>query len=159
MQLFLQIHTGDQGYLLEARYIIRVLPLMRIRSNPVTGRGMVGIINYQGSPVSVLDLSEVLLQRPCARRVTTRLILLSVADLQGVDRSSIPGAVALLAEGVSDVIRVDPKDFVASVDTGGVQCLGPTANVDGSLLQKIELPALLNAECLAAPRLDPGHAA
>jgi chemotaxis signal transduction protein len=107
----------------------------------------------------VLDLSEILLQRPCARRITTRLILLSVAALQGVDGSNIPGVVALLAEGVSDVVRVDPNDFVASVDAGGVRCLGPTANVDGSLLQKIELPALLSAECLATPRLDSGHAA
>jgi chemotaxis-related protein WspB len=154
MQLFLQVRTGDQGYLLEVRYITRVLPLMRIRSVPLAVGGLSGIINYQGSPVPVLDLCEVLLQRPAVRQVSTRLILISAAELLCPHR-----VVALLAEGVSDVIRLAPSDFVASVRTGSARCLGPMANVEGRLLQKIELAELLSAEGLATLRIDSGNAA
>jgi len=159
MQLFLQIRMGDRGYLLEARCITRVLPLMLIRSAPAAEKGVVGIINYQGLPVPVLDVTEMLLQRPSVQRVTTRLILLSVADVMADDASRTHRAVALLAEGASDVIRLAPNDFVASARTGGLPYLGATVNVDGSLLQKIELAELLRATCLAAPGLNSGNTA
>jgi chemotaxis-related protein WspB len=159
MPLFLQIRTGTQGYLLEARYITRVLPLMRIRSIPLAVEGVSGIINYQGSPVPVLDLCEILLQRPAVRHVSTRLILLSVVNFPVAERLRTHGVVALLAEGVSGVIRLAPGDFVASVGNGSGSCLGPVTNVGGCLLQKIELAALLSAEGISTLRIDSGNAA
>jgi chemotaxis-related protein WspB len=159
MQLFLQIRTGDQGYLMDARHITRVLPLMRITSVPLAVGGVIGIINYQGSLVPVLDLCEILLHRPAARRVTTRLILFSVADFATSELSNTHSIVALLAEGVSDVIRLAPGDFAPSVRLRGAQCLGHTANVEGRLMQRIELAELLSPERLATLGFDSGNAA
>jgi chemotaxis-related protein WspB len=158
MQLFLQIRTGTQGYLLETRYVTRVLPLMRIRSVPPVIAGLSGIINYQGSPVPVLDFCELLFQRPAVRQVSTRLILINLASFPAAELLCTD-RVALLAEGVSDVIRLAPSDFLESVRPEGARYLGPMANVEGHFLQRIELEELLSSERIPMLRIDSGDAA
>ena len=159
MQLYLQMRAGDQGYLLETDHIDRVLPLMRIRGVPGAAGGVTGLINYQGLPVPVLDLCELLLRRPAVRQVSTRLILLSVSSFPAAERVCPHGLVALLAEGVNGVIRLAPSDFIASAGTASAPWLGPMTSRGGSLLQRIELAWILSTDGLAVFRLASSTAA
>jgi chemotaxis-related protein WspB len=159
MSLFLQIRAGTQGYLIEARYVTRVLPLMRIQSVPLAIGSITGTINYQGLPVPVADLCQILLQRPSVRRVSTRLVVLAVDAIPAAQSLCPRGLLALLAEGVNDVVRLAPSSFFPSGRTGSASCLGSMANVEGSLLQKIELAQLLGGEGISTPRMDSGSAA
>jgi chemotaxis signal transduction protein len=158
MQLFLQIATGAQGLLLEVECIVRVLPMMRISSVPNAVPALSGIINYQGRAVPVLDLCEMILQRPASQQLSTRLILISVGSLPGI-ASSDGRLVALLAEKVSDVIRLAPDDFMTSVSSAGAPYLGPVTNAHGVLLRKLEVAELFSDHRLSTLFSGTGHAA
>jgi chemotaxis-related protein WspB len=159
MQLFLQIATGTQGLLLEVERIARVLPMMRIESAPHAVPAVSGIINYQGRVVPVLDLCQMILQRPACLRLTTRLILISVAGIAGTESNHKDRLVALLAERVSDVIRLAPGDFIASVSTPGAPYLGSVANTAGVPLRKLDVAELLSAQRLSTLFDGTGYAA
>jgi chemotaxis signal transduction protein len=158
MQLFLQIATGTQGLLLDVECIVRVLPMMRISSVPHAAPAVSGIINYQGRAVPVLDLCEIILQRPASRQLSTRLILISVGSLTGTV-SSDGRHVALLAEKVSDVIRLAPDEFMTAVSSADAPYLGPVTNAHGVLLRKLEVAELLSGHRLSTLFSGTGHAA
>jgi chemotaxis-related protein WspB len=149
MSLFLQIAAGTQGFLLAVEHVTRVLPLMRIQSVPEAPPAVRGVINYHGRALPVLDLCEMVLRRPASHRLTTRLILIPTDGLTGTVPAHGGRLVALLAEKVSDVIRVPPGDFSAPAATPGAGYLGSVVNVAGVLLRKLDIAALSRTPELA----------
>jgi chemotaxis-related protein WspB len=157
MQLYLQIQTGADGYLLEAARVAHVLPLLQMKGLPGASASVAGIVNYQGAPVPVLDLCELFLRRAATPHLSTRLILISVAAC-GV--TGVPGSgrlVGLMAEKVSDTIRLGPQDFISQeIRSAGAPYLGVMTRAGGRLWQRIDLPQLLSANLLATLFGEPG---
>ena len=159
MELYLQIQTGADGYLLEAARVTHILPMLQIKRLPGAAAGIAGIVNYQGAPVPVLDLCELFLHRPAAAHLSTRLILLSVAA------RSAPGTgsqrlLGLVAEKVSDTIRLGPQDFISQeIRSEGAPYLGAMTHANGRLWQRIELPKLLSANLIETLFGDVGGSA
>lgn len=150
MKLYLQIQAGTDGYLLEAARVAHVLPMLQMKRLPGGSCGVAGIVNYQGAPVPVLDLCELFLRRPAAPHLSTRLILISVAACRATGTAGGGRLVGLLAEKVSDTIRLGPQDFISQqIHSEGAPYLGVMARANGHLWQRIELPQLLSANLLA----------
>jgi chemotaxis-related protein WspB len=157
MELYLKIQTGGDGYLLAAARVSHVLPLLQVKRLPGTAAGVAGIVNYQGAPVPVLDLCELFLRRPAAPHLSTRLILIAVAGRDERGKSGGERVVGLLAEKVSDTIRLGPQDFISQeIRSEGAPYLGAMARANGRLWQRIELPKLLSANLIATLFGDPG---
>jgi chemotaxis-related protein WspB len=149
MELYLKIQTGADGYLLEAARVSHVLPMLQIKRLPGAAAAVAGIVNYQGAPVPVLDLCELFLHRPATPRLSTRLILISGAACRATGTSGSGRLVGLLAEKVSDTIRLGPQDFISQeVRSEGAPYLGAMARANGRLWQRIELPRLLSPNLL-----------
>jgi chemotaxis-related protein WspB len=151
MALFLQFQIGDDGYVLEATQVVRVLPLVAIKRIPHAPTGVAGAINYHGTAVPVVDLSQIALGRPAPTHLSTRVILVPIrigADTPGGDSKRLLG---VIAEKVTQTIQRDPAEFgPAGVTTDAARYLGPVAGDGSRLLQWINVQELLPVEISAA---------
>lgn len=147
MTLFLQFQIGDDGYVLEATQVARVLPLVAIKRIPHAPAGVAGAVNYHGTAVPVVDLSEIALGRPASTHLSTRVILLPIrvcTDAQGGGQERLLG---LIAEKVTQTIHRDPSEFRPSgVTSDAARYLGPVTAAGSRLVQWINVQELLPAE-------------
>jgi chemotaxis-related protein WspB len=104
--LFVLFHLGKDRYVLEARRVLKVLPLVDLKKIPEAPRGVAGIFNYNGQPVPAIDLSELTLGQTAGERLSTRIILIHYPDETG--RNQLLG---LIAEHATEIIRRESGDF------------------------------------------------
>lgn len=149
--LFLIFELGHDRYALPAALIAEVLPVVRIKRVPHAPAGVIGVFNYRGAPVPVIDLSELTLGRPAAPRLSTRLIVVSYPDRNGPDRN-VPDQndkhtwhlLGLIAERATDTMQRDPADFVPSgTTTGQAPYLGHVTTSSHGVVQRIDVETLL----------------
>jgi chemotaxis-related protein WspB len=140
--LFILFEIGRDRYALSARSIIEVLPLMNLKRVPCAPVGVAGVFNYRGTPVPVVDLNEMMLGEPAARRLSTRIILV-IYPLDALH----PRALGLIAEHATNMIQRSLQDFTeAGVESDSARYLGRVTNDTGGLIQWIEVERLLTPE-------------
>ncbi len=140
--LFILFQIGRDRYALSADSIIEVLPLMNLKRVPCAPVGVAGVLNYRGAPVPVIDLNEMMLAEPAARRLSTRIILVKYP----LDAEH-PRALGLIAEHATNMIQRTPKDFIETgVESDDARYLGRVTNDTGGLIQWIEVERLLTSE-------------
>jgi chemotaxis-related protein WspB len=139
--LFLLFELGQDRYVLDAREVAEVLPLIAIKRVPQAPPAVAGLVNYRGAPVPVIDVSQLTLGQPAQRRLSTRIVLVRYPDAHGETR-----LLGLIAERATQMVRRDETDFVASgVTDQGASYLGPVAPDERGLLQWIDARTLLPA--------------
>jgi chemotaxis-related protein WspB len=140
--LFILFEIGRDRYALSARSIIEVLPLMNLKRVPCAPIGVAGVFNYRGAPVPVVDLNEMILGEPAARRLSTRIILV-IYPLDALH----PRALGLIAEHATNMIQRSVQDFMETgVESDSARYLGRVTNDTGGLIQWIEVERLLTPE-------------
>jgi chemotaxis-related protein WspB len=140
--LFILFQIGGDRYALSARNIIKVLPLMNLKRVPCAPAGVAGVLNYHGIPVPVIDLNEMTLAEPAARRLSTRIILVNYRL-----EAQHPRALGLIAENATNMIQRTNQDFIETgVETDDARYLGKVANDTGGFIQRIEVESLLTPE-------------
>jgi chemotaxis-related protein WspB len=151
--LFLIFEVGRDRYALDVREVAEVLPLVGIKHVPQAPPAVAGILNYRGAPVPVIDVSQLAIGQPAARRLSTRIVLVHyVASAD--DRSTALGAGAegrtqllgLIAERATQTMRRDESDFIPpGVFSEGASYLGPVAADADGFVQRVDVQALLPA--------------
>lgn len=137
--LFLLFQLGTDRYALDVRQVAEVLPVVSIKLIPQARPAIAGIFNYRGAPVPVIDLNQLMSNRPAQQRLSTRIILVHYPD-----RSGEPRLLGLIAEQVKATMRRDVADFVdAGVRADATPYLGPVASDATGLVQWIEVDKLL----------------
>jgi chemotaxis-related protein WspB len=137
--LFLLFELGNDRYALDVRQIAEVLPLLGVKQIPRAPKAMTGLFNYRGTPVPVIDLSQLTLGRASARRLSTRIVLVHYPDETG--RTHLLG---LIAEKATQTARHEPSDFVASgITNAGAPYLGPVVTDARGMVQWIDVRTLL----------------
>jgi chemotaxis-related protein WspB len=130
---------GHDRYVLDARQVAEVLPLIGIKRVPRAPPGVAGLVNYRGAPVPVIDVSQLTLGQPAQRRLSTRIVLVHYPDAHGETR-----LLGLIAERATRMVRREETDFVASgVTDQGALYLGPVAPDAHGLLQWLDARTLL----------------
>lgn len=144
--LHLLFQLDADRFALPARAVHEVLPLVTLRVLPGARPGFVGLINYRGRALPVLDVALVMLGRPSVRRVSTRLWI--------VDHPAVPGqCLALMVERATAMVAKAPGDFgPAGGPLAGAPYLGPVAPEAGGMIQQLLVAGLL-------PAMDAGAAA
>lgn len=154
--LFLKFRIGPDRYVLDARQVEEVLPLVETKALPGTPAGVAGLISYHGQPVPLIDLSLLATGRPVAEFMSSRIILLRYPE------GDAPGdghLLALAAEEVIATVKHDPGAFVPTgVEAGMADYLGPVLAEAEGLLQWIRADALLS-EAIRAILFQPPAAA
>jgi chemotaxis-related protein WspB len=140
--LFILFQIGRDRYALPASSIIEVLPLMNLKKIPRAPLGVAGVLNYRGTPVPVIDLNEMTLKQPAARRLSTRIILVKYPF-----EAQHQNALGLIAEHATNMIQRSIEDFVETgVESDEASYLGRVAHDAGGLIQWIEVERLLTPE-------------
>ncbi len=136
--LFLVFHLGQNRYMLDARQVAEILPLVDIMELPQSPPGVAGIFNYRGALVPAVDLTQIVLGRPAQRRLHTRIILVRHNEQGGAVQ-----LLGLIVEKVTDTKQLQASDFSAP----GVSApqLGPVITDQCGLAQRIEVQQLLPA--------------
>jgi chemotaxis-related protein WspB len=139
--LFLLFQLGQDRYALDTSRVAEVLPLVAITQIPQAPPGVAGLFNYRGVPVPAIDLSQLTMGRPAQSRLNTRIVLVHYPDNSGGTH-----LLGLIAEKVTETVRREKADFVASgVTNDRAPYLGPVATDAHGLMQWIDVESLLPA--------------
>lgn len=143
--LFLLFHLGAECYALDTAAVREVLPLLELRAIPRVPAGVAGLIDYHELALPVIDLSELVLGRRAARRMSTRIVL--VDHTLGNGTKCLLG---LIAERVTRTLSCDAEQFRSSqLSIEEAPYLGGVAALPGGLVQRLELGQLLTPELCA----------
>jgi len=137
--LFLVFQLGPDRYALDVHCVVEVLPLLDIKRIPQAQPAIAGICNYRGVPVPVIDLNQLMSNRPAQARFNTRIVLVRYREDDTNER-----LLGLIAEQVNETVKRDAADFIDSgVDGGAARYLGPVAPDAAGMLQWIHVEMLL----------------
>jgi len=140
--LFIVFKAGNANYALEARQVIEVVPLVTLRVCPGAPAYMIGLANYRGTSVPIVDLGRLVGDAPCAVYLSTRIILTPYAGADGQQR-----VIGLLAEAVMETVDREEADFSqAGVAASGKSCLGKLAVSGTGFIQRIVVEQLVPKE-------------
>ena len=137
--LLLSFHIGSEGYTLAAKDIVEILPLTRIKEIPQAPDFVLGLLDYRGSPIPVIDLCQLTEHRSCKKVLSSRIILVNY-----LDANKQPHILGITAEKVTETIELKHKDFNDSgITIEEAPFLGAVTNKDDSIIQFIEINNLL----------------
>ncbi len=132
---------GEGHFALPLSELVEVLPLLPVRALAHAPVGVVGVINYRGQVVPVLDLCQLALGQPCVERFSTRLLVLR---WQRAGREV--GLLALMVERAVSELRIDPKSLTPPpLRVDATPYLADLAVAAGGLVQLLEVSRLLPA--------------
>jgi chemotaxis-related protein WspB len=138
--LFLLFQLGADRYAIEAGRVREVLPLVNLKQLPNAPPGIAGMMDYHAEPVPIIDLSQLTIGVPSRHLMSTRIILVNYPREPGDTR-----LLGLIAEGATETLRCAEQEFIdPGVSVSSSLYLGPVAVVAGSIVQKIEVEALLS---------------
>lgn len=139
--LALTFSIGDDRYALDARQIVEIVPLVKLKRIPTAARHVAGLFNYRGQTVPVIDLSALCLGQTARASLTTRIILVEY-PAHGTTHT-----LGLMAEQVTEATRRSDDEFqAAGVSAPEAPFLGGVSNTTEGLLQLVEISKLLPAE-------------
>ena len=142
--LLLVLKVGRDRYALDVRQIVEVLPMVTVNPIPLASDGVAGVIEYRGSAVPAVDLTQCLYGEPAQRRLSTRIVVVRHPDASG-------RLLALIVENTTETLRREAKDFVdAGVGIELAQYIGPVARDAQGLIQSIDLGRLLTGRAIDA---------
>lgn len=128
--LFLLFQINEARYALDTAAVLEIIPRVTLQPALRAPVGVAGLLDYHGTAVPVLDLSEMASGRPAPARFSTRLIL---ARTPASGDGGTDHLVGLLAERATSILRREPGDFTRTgLQTPDAPYLGPvTADADG----------------------------
>jgi chemotaxis-related protein WspB len=135
--LILAIRIGNQTYAVPTRWIVEVVPLVSLRAVPQAPPYLSGVCNYRGRIAPVIDLGQLLLGRPCDRRLSTRIVFVEDPAHQGP-------VLGLIAEGVTETFELDDavRARGSTVSAADTPYLGAVVQHEIGLIQMVEVAAL-----------------
>jgi chemotaxis-related protein WspB len=96
--LALTFHLGDLALAVPAAAVVEVLSRREMRPMALAPAGVVGLLPFRGHLVPVVDLCRLALGRDCRPLLSSRLVVLAVAE------GDHERQFAILAEGVLDLV-------------------------------------------------------
>ena len=143
--LLLSFHIGTKQYAVAATQIIEILPLTLFQSLPQTPDFIVGLLDFRGKPVPVIDLCQLTEARPYNKVLSSRIILVNYS---AADSNQHP--LGLIAEKVTETVTIPTEQFTESgIKLEATPYLGRVTNNDGTMLQYVEINELLPEEVQA----------
>ncbi|SMF33199.1 chemotaxis protein CheW [Desulfovibrio gilichinskyi] len=144
--LVLTFQIGQYAYGLEARLVAEVVPPTVYKELPRSPEYIKGIFNYRGIITPVVDLSILATDKPCKPLMSTRVIVLDLADLDPAEERG-KKFLGMIAENITETVKISDSDFESSgLDIPDAPWLGRVARVAGGMLQLIKPGKLLSDE-------------
>ena len=140
--LYLTFKAGENEYALETTRVLRIAPCAKLRPCPDSPAYIAGILNFRSEPVVVVDSSMLINHTPCARFLSTRII---ITEYSRVNNRQI--MLGLMAEGVAVFMKHDRLDFVENaLKTPGINYLGKMFRDGDRLIQLVKTDKIVPKE-------------
>lgn len=139
--LLVKFKIGNDYYAINTDDVIEIIPALTFRTIPGTPDFFVGIFDYRGQILPVIDMCQLTINRPAASCLSTRVILLTF-PLK--NRTAVLG---LMAEDVTNVIDLEESCFQETgIASELAPYLGPICEHEGHFIQLIQIEKLLSHE-------------
>lgn len=140
--LLLSFHIGSECYAIAASTIVEVLPLTTLKKIPQAPDFVVGLLDYRGKPLPVIDLCRLSEGRSHNKVLSSRIIL-----VQYENKARHAHTLGLIAEKVTETFDVEADEFdPAGIELRQAPYLGAINNRQGEMIQLIEVDMLLTDE-------------
>jgi chemotaxis-related protein WspB len=100
--LLLLFEIGNERYALDAKHIVEIVPLVKLKKIPGTPDYIAGLMNYRGEGIPVIDLNQREVSAPFEDAFSTRIIIIKY-PVNG--KSSIP--LAVIANNVTETVQTE----------------------------------------------------
>ncbi|MCJ8279706.1 MAG: chemotaxis protein CheW [Rivularia sp. ALOHA_DT_140] len=145
--LFLLLAVDGKRYALESQKVVEVLPLVCLEMLPHSPEYIAGIFNYRGQIVPVIDLCQLMRDKPCCEHFSTRIILIKHYDNGSENSSQSPkhSIFGLIAERVTDTLQKSETELMdANIQIDAAPYLDKIIVQDTEMIQCIHLDYLLS---------------
>lgn len=137
--LFLLFDLNADRYAVDVREVQEVLPLLELRALPQAPQGVVGLCDFHGQPVPIIDLCLLVTGIPARPLLSTRIVLVRYGAEEGGEN-----LLGLVAEQATETLRREPEDFVAAgFRQDETPYLGPVTQYRQALVQWVDVQKLL----------------
>lgn len=138
-KLYLQLFVGNNRFALSVKDVIAIVPVVSLHEVPKSPEYLVGILNYHGDSVPVIDVRALLAGTKSDNRLSTRIVVIKF-DSGKQDLRLI----GLMAEKLTEVTRVDESEFKTSgVQNNDARYLGDVVTDERGILQRLKVSELL----------------
>ena len=138
-KLYIQFVVDNNRFVISAADVIGIVPLATLHDVPRAPEYVVGILNYHGTSIPVIDLTSLMAGKKSEYRLSARIVLLKI---QSTGQNS--PVVGLLAEKVTEVMRLYDDEFKKSgVKNNDAKYLGDVVTDNYGILQRLNISELL----------------
>ncbi|MES1983132.1 MAG: chemotaxis protein CheW [Pseudomonadota bacterium] len=135
----MQFKINDDRYVLEAKDIIEVVPYAKLKRVPQAPPYVVGLLNYRGETVPVIDICFLMGDRLCELKLSSRIALVNYRDGSGLSV-----CIGLLIEHLTETVRFNEQDFSDSgVTLKDNPYLGRVIIDNNSIVQMVDIKKII----------------
>lgn len=138
--LMLLFYADKEAYCCSCEQIIEIIPKIPLKAIPHVPSHIIGLLNYGGESVPVIDYSMLVTDKPTKNSMHTRIIL-----VKNPTPNAIPAILGLAAEEIVEVREIDSDLFM---DTGvrikDLPFMDGIYNYEKESIQQISLNQLFN---------------
>jgi chemotaxis-related protein WspB len=138
--LILTFQIGGSYYAMNCGLVLEIVPMVRLREFPKAPPYLLGIFQYRGKAVPVIDLCALAGYDNARGLLSTRIIMTAFKDVSG--KECILG---LAAERVIETVRVEESSIVQPATVEDFPFLGEMISCRRGLVQCIRPEALMSA--------------
>jgi chemotaxis-related protein WspB len=116
-----------------------IVPVVSLHDVPQTPVYVVGILNYHGESVPVIDIRALMTGKRSDNRLSTRIAIIRFDGTNAGQR-----LIGVLAEKLTEVMRIDESQFKPSgVTNDNARYLGDVVTDNRGILQRLKVSELL----------------
>jgi chemotaxis-related protein WspB len=144
--LFLTFKIRTDRYTIGTADVVELLPMVRMKSIVKPPPGVIGLFNYHGTAVPVVDLTLLATGMQAPSKMTTRL---AVVKYRGSATAPDPNhnLLGLVAEQLTETITAQESDFTpAGVTSPSAPYVGAVLTTPDGVIQRLDLQKLFPPE-------------
>ena len=131
--LYSRFCIGDDHYVIAINQIAAIVPFVNLKTIPSLPSYAVGMLGYHGESIPVIDLCRLFKDRPCDRKLSSRIILVNIVIGQKRERT-----IGLLVERATETYSADDNEFIEpSMCNPDLPFVGPIINDDIGVITKL----------------------
>jgi chemotaxis-related protein WspB len=150
--------VGAERFAIDSASVTEVIPAVPARRVPASHEALVGVVDYRGHVVPVLDLCRLFGRGDCPRLLSSRILVcnLGARRRRWSDQEDPDLRLGVLAENVTRVATIDPDapGGHPGPETPGVRGLGRIVRDAHGLLQIVQVRDLVPEDVLRAVTRD-----
>jgi len=135
----MQFYVDSNRFVLPAKDVIAIVPMVSLHEVPKAPEYVVGILNYHGESVPVIDVRALMTGDITDQRLSTRIAIIKFSLAKHDQR-----LIGLLSEKLTEVMRIDESQFQPSgVTNASTRYLGDVITDNKGILQRLKVSELI----------------